>query len=173
MDSCSSMGNCLLSHQHCRTVCVEQASFVLAFCLLHEAGALCSLPVSTACGLWTFPELLPPCLACADLAPHTTLHIASQVMMKLKHACNLDARQSMLVESAYFQCNPPLHSALKRKRRPVVHEWIRHLVFVQLGADDVRQVSIMYIHSSAYTCYIAVLSMCSQLSAVLTSPFSL
>ena len=61
-------------------------------------------------------------------------------MMKLKHACNLDARQSMLVESAYYQCNPLQHSALKRKRRPVVQEWIRHLVFVQLGTDDVRKV---------------------------------
>lgn len=60
--------------------------------------------------------------------------------MKLKHACNLDARQSMLVESAYYQCNPPQHSALKRKRRPVVQEWIRYLVFVQLGTDDVRKV---------------------------------
>lgn len=62
-------------------------------------------------------------------------------MMKIKNVCNLDARQSMLVESAYYQCNPPQHSALKRKRRPVVQEWIRHLIFVQLGTDDVRKVN--------------------------------
>ena len=69
--------------------------------------------------------------------------------MKLKHACNLDARQSMLVESAYYQCNPPQHSALKRKRRPVVQEWIRYLVFVQLGTDDVRKVRSTS-HTNAY-----------------------
>lgn len=63
-------------------------------------------------------------------------------MMKLKNACNLDARQSMLVDSAYYQCNPPQHSALKRKRRPAVQDWMRHLVFVQLGKDDVRKVSM-------------------------------
>ena len=61
-------------------------------------------------------------------------------MMKLKHVRNLDARQSMLVESAYYQCNPPQHSALKRKKRPVVQDWMRHLVFVQLDKDDVRKV---------------------------------
>ena len=60
--------------------------------------------------------------------------------MKLKNARNLDARQSMLVDSAYYQCNPPQHSALKRKRRPAVQDWMRHLVFVQLGKDDVRKV---------------------------------
>lgn len=61
--------------------------------------------------------------------------------MKIKNASNLDARQSMLIDSAYYQCNPPQHSALKRKRRPAVQEWIRHLVFVQLGTDDVRKVN--------------------------------
>lgn len=60
--------------------------------------------------------------------------------MKLKNARNLDARQSMLVDSAYYQCNPPQHSALKRKRRPAAQDWMRHLVFVQLGKDDVRKV---------------------------------
>ena len=62
-------------------------------------------------------------------------------MMKQKNNRNLDARQSMLVESAYYQCNPPQHSALKRKKRPVVQDWMRHLVFVQLGKDDIRKVS--------------------------------
>ena len=62
-------------------------------------------------------------------------------MIRLKNARNLDARQSMLVDSAYYQCNPPQHSALKRKRRPAVQDWMRHLVFVQLGKDDVRKVS--------------------------------
>ena len=60
--------------------------------------------------------------------------------MKQKNNRNLDARQSMLVESAYYQCNPPQHSALKRKKRPVVQDWMRHLIFVQLGRDDVRKV---------------------------------
>lgn len=62
-------------------------------------------------------------------------------MMKFKNIRNIDARQSMLVDSAYYQCNPPQHSALKRKKRPVVQDWMRHLVFVQLGKDDVRKVS--------------------------------
>ena len=69
-----------------------------------------------------------------------TFFLCVQVMMKLKNARNLDARQSMLVDSAYYQCNPPQHSALKRKRRPAVQDWMRHLVFVQLGKDDVRKV---------------------------------
>ena len=74
--------------------------------------------------------------------PRISSFLYVQVMMKLKNARNLDARQSMLVDSAYYQCNPPQHSALKRKRRPAVQDWMRHLVFVQLGKDDVRKVRI-------------------------------
>jgi len=40
----------------------------------------------------------------------------AQVMMKQKNNRNLDARQSMLVESAYYQCNPPQHFANNRKK---------------------------------------------------------
>jgi len=73
----------------------------------------------------------------------------AQVMMKQKNNRNLDARQSMLVESAYYKCNPPQHSALKRKKRPVVQDWMRHLVFVQLGKDDVRKVGCTPLSSSS------------------------
>ena len=79
--------------------------------------------------------------------------VYAQVMMKLKNARNLDARQSMLVDSAYYQCNPPQHSALKRKRRPVVQDWMRYLVFVQLGKDDVRKVRTQQATISGNKCF--------------------
>jgi len=81
----------------------------------------------------------------------------AQVMMKQKNNRNLDARQSMLVESAYYQCNPPQHSALKRKKRPVVQDWMRHLVFVQLGKDDVRKVGCTPLSSSFSQLLIALI----------------
>jgi len=81
----------------------------------------------------------------------------AQVMMKQKNNRNLDARQSMLVESAYYQCNPPQHSALKRKKRPVVQDWMRHLVFVQLGKDDVRKVGCTPLSSSSSQLLIALI----------------
>ena len=59
-------------------------------------------------------------------------------MMKLKNAKNLDARQSMLVDSAYFQCNPPRVAPRKRKK-PLV-EWMRYLVVDTLKGNDLKQV---------------------------------
>ncbi|KAA6426413.1 MAG: hypothetical protein FRX49_03524 [Trebouxia sp. A1-2] len=92
--------------------------------------------VDTACGLLETAGRFLYCLP----ETHTRMANMAEVMMKQKNNRNLDARQSMLVESAYYQCNPPQHSALKRKKRPVIQDWMRHLVFVQLGKDDVRKV---------------------------------
>ncbi|KAL3151997.1 hypothetical protein ABBQ32_001118 [Trebouxia sp. C0010 RCD-2024] len=106
--------------------------FVMLKCLLddfvqHNVDTACGLLETAGRFLYRLPET------------HTRMANMAEVMMKLKNARNLDARQSMLVDSAYYQCNPPQHSALKRKRRPAVQDWMRNLVFVQLGKDDVRK----------------------------------
>ncbi|KAL0026394.1 hypothetical protein WJX79_005678 [Trebouxia sp. C0005] len=94
----------------------------------HNVDTACGLLETAGRFLYRLPET------------HTRMANMAEVMMKQKNNRNLDARQSMLVESAYYQCNPPQHSALKRKKRPVIQDWMRHLVFVQLGKDDVRKV---------------------------------
>jgi regulator of nonsense transcripts 2 len=62
-----------------------------------------------------------------------------EVMMKLRNARNLDARQSGLVDSAYFAVRAA-DRAVKRKQRPPQHEYIRYLVYERLPLGQVTKV---------------------------------
>lgn len=50
------------------------------------------------------------------------------VMMRLKNVRNLDSRHAAAVDSAYF-ANKPARGGTPRRRRPPLHEYVRHLVF--------------------------------------------
>ena len=60
-------------------------------------------------------------------------------MMKLKNSRNLDARQSLLLESAFYAARPPERTAARRKQRPPLHEYMRHLVHQPLTQADLKQ----------------------------------
>ena len=66
--------------------------------------------------------------------PETTTRMTNflEVMMKLRNARNLDARQSSLVDSAYFATKAGDRAAARRRTRPPMHEYIRHLVYQEL-----------------------------------------
>lgn len=63
-----------------------------------------------------------------------------QVMMRLKNTRNLDARQSMLLDNAYFAVRPPERMGARRKKRPPEQEYVRHLVRECLAKDQVKTV---------------------------------
>ena len=63
------------------------------------------------------------------------------VLGRLKQARNLDARQAALVDSAYLACRPPARGTAahwRRKERPPMLEFIRHVVFTRLGRDTLE-----------------------------------
>jgi regulator of nonsense transcripts 2 len=62
-----------------------------------------------------------------------------EVMMKLRNARNLDARQSALVDSAYFAVRAADRAAARRQREPE-REYIRHLVYERLPQGQVTKV---------------------------------
>lgn len=62
-------------------------------------------------------------------------------MMKLGKSRNLDARQSMLLDNAYYAVRPPERIGARRKRRPPVQEYARHLIHHCLASDGVKPVS--------------------------------
>ncbi|KAK9825703.1 hypothetical protein WJX81_008105 [Elliptochloris bilobata] len=74
--------------------------------------------------------------------PETETRMANmlEVMMKLKNSRNLDARQSLLLESAFYAARPPERTAARRKQRPPLHEYMRHLVHERLTHADLKQV---------------------------------
>ena len=60
--------------------------------------------------------------------------------MRLKNTKNLDARQSMLLDNAYFAVRPPERLGARRKKRAPEHEYMRHLVRECLSKDQVKPV---------------------------------
>ena len=67
----------------------------------------------------------------------------AQVMMKLKNSRNLDARQSLLLESAFYAARPPERTAARRKQRPPLREYMRHLVHERLTHAELKQARLM------------------------------
>ena len=63
--------------------------------------------------------------------------------MKLKNSRNLDARQSLLLESAFYSARPPERTAARRKQRPPLHEYMRHLVHERLTHAELKQARLM------------------------------
>ena len=66
---------------------------------------------------------------------------ALQVVMRLKNSRNLDARQSALLDNAYFAVRPPERAAARRKRRAPEQEYMRYLVRECLAKEQVKPVS--------------------------------
>eukprot|EP00798_Chlamydomonas_sp_ICE-L_P014700 gene14700-20740_t len=74
--------------------------------------------------------------------PETQIRMQNmlEVMMRLKNVKNLDPRRSSQVDGAYFAVKQPSKGAVKRKNRPPIQEYIRHLILVQLREDTVVHV---------------------------------
>ena len=92
----------------------------------HNVDVACSL--LEACGryLYRLPE------------SHTRMANMLEVFMRLGRVKNLETRQNLLVENAYFQCRPPERSALKVKQRSSVHQYIRYLILGLLSQSNVQ-----------------------------------
>lgn len=63
-------------------------------------------------------------------------------MMKLRNSLNLDARQSALVDDAWYAVHPPERVGARRKQRPPVRAYVRHLVLDALARDQVKPVRL-------------------------------
>jgi len=92
----------------------------------HNVDVACSL--LEACGryLYRLPE------------SHTRMSNMLEVFMRLGRVKNLETRQNLLVENAYFQCRPPERSASKVKQRSSVHQYVRYLILSMLNQSNVQ-----------------------------------
>ena len=73
--------------------------------------------------------------------PDTTERVGAllDIFVRLKSAKGLDGRHAALVDGAYNVCRPPEHK-LKRKVRPPIQEYIRHLIFTVLAKGTLPHV---------------------------------
>ncbi|MCO5565609.1 hypothetical protein L7F22_019283 [Adiantum nelumboides] len=52
-----------------------------------------------------------------------------ELLRRKKAAQNLDARQLVLLDNAYYQCNPPEREAVATKKRTPIESYINHLIY--------------------------------------------
>ncbi|XP_054280661.1 regulator of nonsense transcripts 2-like isoform X1 [Macrosteles quadrilineatus] len=63
---------------------------------------------------------------------HQRTKVYLEQMMRMKSGKALDSRYVTMIENAYYFVNPPESPASKVKERPVMHEFIRHILYQDL-----------------------------------------
>lgn len=61
-------------------------------------------------------------------------------MMRKKASMHLDQRYNLMIDNAYFLCNPPIGGTITKIERPPLHEYIRKLIFKDLNKTTVEKV---------------------------------
>ncbi|KAI8610142.1 armadillo-type protein [Chytriomyces sp. MP71] len=94
----------------------------------HNIEAICSL--LEVCGrfLYKTPETSKP-----------TSNVL-EIMMKKKQALNLDSRMALLIDNAFYQCNPPEKTAIKQKERSPMDLYIRKLIYTDLSKKNAERI---------------------------------
>lgn len=59
------------------------------------------------------------------------------IIQKKRMALHLDALQISMIDNAKYYCNPPEAKQAVRKVRPVVHEYLRYILYKQLNSINV------------------------------------
>ncbi|KAJ3127315.1 hypothetical protein HK098_006494 [Nowakowskiella sp. JEL0407] len=61
------------------------------------------------------------------------------VMMRKRGVQHLDPRQNLMIENAYYQCNPPDRSANVTKERTPIELYVRKLIYFDLSKKNVEK----------------------------------
>lgn len=62
------------------------------------------------------------------------------IMMRKKAVQHLDNRQVMMIENAYYQCNPPDKPAISAKVRSPVEQYVRRLIYFELAKATAEKI---------------------------------
>ncbi|CAB0039926.1 unnamed protein product [Trichogramma brassicae] len=87
-------------------------------------------------------NLLETCgkfLFCSPDSHHRTKVYLEQMMRK-RQVTSLDPRYVTLIENAYYSINPPESVTIVKKERPPLHEFIRKLLYQDLGRNTIDKV---------------------------------
>ena len=61
--------------------------------------------------------------------------------MRKKQALQLDGRYSIMIENAFYYCNPPENKQIEKKVRSPIHEYIKKLLYKDLNKLCVEKVN--------------------------------
>uniref|UniRef100_V5GUK9 MIF4G domain-containing protein n=2 Tax=Kalmanozyma brasiliensis (strain GHG001) TaxID=1365824 RepID=V5GUK9_KALBG len=76
----------------------------------------------------------------------TSTHMRNMLEMlrRKRAATNLDSRQLLMLNNAYYQCNPPKRKAIEQKVREPMELYIRHLIYHVLQKKTVDAVVVHF-----------------------------
>lgn len=63
--------------------------------------------------------------------------------MRKKQATSMDGRYSIMIENAFYYCNPPENKQAETKVRSPIHEYIKKLLYKDLNKLNVEKVSAL------------------------------
>ncbi|GAB6029878.1 Regulator of nonsense transcripts upf2, variant 2 [Chamberlinius hualienensis] len=71
---------------------------------------------------------------------HTRTKVYLDQMMRKKAVMAIDSRYATMIENAFYYCNPPEVQPSVRKERPIMHEYIRKLLYKDLGKNNTEKI---------------------------------
>lgn len=66
--------------------------------------------------------------------------LLEQMMRKRQTTFNMDQRYQLMIDNAFYTCNPPTAGAAPKKERSPMQEYCRRLLFKELGKNSVEKV---------------------------------
>ncbi|KAL1915546.1 uncharacterized protein VTP21DRAFT_6670 [Calcarisporiella thermophila] len=87
-------------------------------------------------------NLLETCGRFLFKSPETNARINSmlETMMRKKNTQRFDNRIALMIENAFYQCNPPEKSAMQTKNRPPMELFIRKLLYSDLSKKSLDKI---------------------------------
>ncbi|ORY66743.1 ARM repeat-containing protein [Neocallimastix californiae] len=88
-------------------------------------------------------SLLETCGRFLYRVPETKVRLGNmlEIMMRKKAKQHIDNRQNLLIENAYYQCNPPEKIIKPAKQRSPIELYIRKMIYEDLGKYTVDRIS--------------------------------
>ncbi|KAJ3048469.1 hypothetical protein HK097_010505 [Rhizophlyctis rosea] len=106
---------------HCLKVLLEDFKF-------HNIELACNLLETSGRFLFKMPET------------HTRTSNYLDILNKKKAMKYIDSRQALMIENAYYACNPPERSAMSQKHREPVELYMRKLIYFDLTRKNVDKI---------------------------------
>ncbi|KAJ3180123.1 hypothetical protein HDU85_004126 [Gaertneriomyces sp. JEL0708] len=94
----------------------------------HNIDLLCTLLETCGRFLYNSPET------------HTRTVNYLDILMRKKNVKNVDNRQALMIENAYYQCNPPATPAIIVKKRSDLELYFRKLIYLDMSKKTVEKI---------------------------------
>ena len=71
---------------------------------------------------------------------HQRLKLYLEILMRKKQISAMDNRYTIMIENAFYYCNPPENKQIEKKIRIQIHEYIKWLLYKELNKINVEKI---------------------------------